>query len=127
MLSKKMAFSLMSLITILAIAFVAPSAMAQVKVTLSGMTSVSHGGTTADSDNTMVEIVIVTDKNTAMPVLETVGTVKATVTAVVFDKDSSVVDQTDTANAVTFAQSTDRASTGMRKHITMTVPIRVKR
>ena len=80
---------------------------------------------------TMVDIVIVTDKNTAMPVLETVGEgddmVKATVTAVVFDKDSSVVDQTDTANAVTFAQSTDRASTGMRKQITMRVPFHVKR
>ena len=71
MLSKKMAFSLMSLITILAIAFVAPSAMAQVKVTLSGMTSVSHGGTTQSPTATMVDIVIVTDKNTAMPVLVT--------------------------------------------------------
>ena len=120
MLSKKMAFSLMSLITILAIAFVAPSAMAQVKVTLSGMTSVSHGGTTDGLADTMVDIVIVTDLNTAMPVLVKVGDVEATVTAVVFDKDSSVVDQT--TDAVTFAQSTDRASTGMRKHITMTVP-----
>ena len=120
MLSKKMAFSLMSLITILAIAFVAPSAMAQVKVTLSGMTSVSHGGTTGSPTATMVDIVIVTDKNTAMPVLVAVGGVEPTVTAVVFDKDSSVVDQT--TNAVEFAQSTDRTSTGMRKHITMTVP-----
>ena len=69
MLSKKMTFSLMSLIIILAIAFVAPSAMAQVKVTLSGMTSVSHGGTTGTPDDTTVDIVIETDKNTAMPVL----------------------------------------------------------
>ena len=66
---------------------------------------------------TMVDIVIVTDKNTAMPVLTGDD---ATVTAVVFDKDSSVVDQT--TNAVTFAQTTGRTSTGMRKHITMTVP-----
>ena len=117
MLSKKMAFSLMSLITILAIAFVAPSAMAQVKVTLSGMTSVSHGGTTESPTDTMVDIVIVTDKNTAMPLLA--GT-DATVTAVVFDKDSSVVDQA--GNPVTFDQSTGRTSTGIRKHITMTVP-----
>ena len=120
MLSKKMTVSLMSLIIILAIAFVAPSAMAQVKVTLSGMTSVSHGGTTEALADTMVDIVIVTDKNTAMPLLAVTTPATATVTAVVFDKDSSVVDQTD--NAVTFAQSTDRASTGMRKHITMTVP-----
>ena len=127
MLSKKMAFSLMSLITILAIAFVAPSAMAQVKVTLSGMTSVSHGGITGELENTTVDIVIVTDKNTAMPVLMTAGEgddmVKATVTAVVFDKDSSVVEQTTTDTAVKFAQTTGRTSTGMRKHITMTVPI----
>ena len=69
----------------------------------------------------MVDIVIVTDKNTAMPSLAVTAPVTAfTVTAVVFDKDSSVVDQTP--NAVTFAQSTDRTSTGMRKHITMTVP-----
>ena len=68
----------------------------------------------------MVDIVIVTDKNTAMPLLAVTAPVTATVTAVVFDKDSSVVDQT--TNAVEFAQSTDRASTGMRKHITMTVP-----
>ena len=51
MLSKKMTFSLMSLIIILAIAFVAPSAMAQVKVTLSGMTSVSHGGPAASESD----------------------------------------------------------------------------
>ena len=105
----------------MAIAFVAPSAMAQVKVTLSGMTSVSHGGTTGSPTATMVDIVIVTDKNTAMPSLAVTAPVTAfTVTAVVFDKDSSVVDQTD--NPVAFAQSTDRTSTGMRKHITMTVP-----
>ena len=119
MLSKKMTFSLMSLIIILAIAFVAPSAMAQVKVTLSGMTSVSHGGTTTSPNPTTVDIVIVTDKNTAMPVLTGDD---ATVTAVVFDKDNNVVEQT-TNNAVGFAQSTDRTSAGTRKHITMTVPV----
>ena len=124
MLSKKMTFSLMSLIIILAIAFVAPSAMAQVKVTLSGMTSVSHGGTTEELTATMVDIVIVTDKNTAMPSLAVTTPATAfTVTAVVFDKDSSVVDQSETDTAVTFVQSTGRTSTGMRKHITMTVPI----
>ena len=45
MLSKKMTFSLMSLIIITVLAFVAPSAMAQVKVTPSGLTSVPHAGT----------------------------------------------------------------------------------
>ena len=41
MLSKKMTFSLMSLITIFALALVASPAMAQVKVTVTGKTSVN--------------------------------------------------------------------------------------
>ena len=77
MLSSKMTVSLMSLIIILALAFVAPSAMAQVEVTLSGKTSVPHGGTTASPDATTVDVVVATDKNVDTP----------TLTAMAFDKN----------------------------------------
>ena len=110
MLSNKMTFSLMSLIIITALAFVAPSAMAQVKVTVSGLTSVSHGGNAETPAATMVDIVVETDKNAAMPVL----------TAIVFDKDGNTVDQTD--NAVEFALNTGMENTAMKRYITMTVP-----
>ena len=110
MLSSKMTVSLMSLIIILALAFVAPSAMAQVKVTLSGLTSVQHGGTAASLEDTTVDIVVETDKDAAM----------ATLTAVVFDKDGNIVDQT--TNAVAFALNAAMDNTAMKRYITMTVP-----
>ena len=123
MLSNKMTVSLMSLIIILALAFVAPSAMAQVEVTLSGKTSVPHGGTTASPADTTVDFVIATDKNTAMPDLAPAADDDPGVRAVVFDKNGSVVDQG--TNAVTFAQNANMASTGMRKYITATVPFQL--
>ena len=62
MLSKKMTFSLMSLITILALAFVAPSAMAQdfdatfsaMDVSFAGDTQLQAGGAGADAGTIMV-------------------------------------------------------------------------
>ena len=115
MLSKKMTFSLMSLIIITALAFVAPSAMAQVKVTPSGMTSVSHGGTAASPSDTTVDIVIETDKNVAMP----------TLTAIVFDKDGNIVADDSVppvAIVPTFALNDDMENTAKKRYITMTVP-----
>ena len=120
MLSNKWTFSLKVLVLLLMVGFVAPAAMAQVKVTLSGKTSVSHSGTASTPTDTMVDIVVNTDKNTEKP----------TLTAVVFDKNNQIVDQT--ANPVTFDDDNgngtvdpgdvDARNTGARKYITMTVP-----
>ena len=110
MLSKKMTVSLMSLITIIALAFVTTSAFAQVKVTLSGRTSAPHGGTAASPTATTVDVVIETDKNANMPTLE----------AVVFDKDGNTVDQA--TNAVTFVLNAAMENTAKKRYITVTVP-----
>ena len=114
MLSKKMTVSLTSLIIIFALAFVAPTAMAQVKVTVSGLTSVQHGGTATTPADTMVDIVIETDKGADKPAL----------TAVVFDKNGELVDQT--TNAVAFddtdAGGEDARNTSKKRYITMNVP-----
>ena len=113
MLSKKMTFSLMSLIIIAAFAFVAPSAMAQVEVTPSGLTSVPHGGTADSPADTTVDIVIETDKNAAMP----------TLMAVVFDKDGLVImDSSAEPIAPTFALNEAMDNTAKKRYITMTVP-----
>ena len=75
MLSKKMTFSLMSLITLLAFAFVVPSAVAQkeFKVTVEGRTAVSQ----ADSlKKTVITLKVTTDQPVAdpMPTYQTFGT-----------------------------------------------------
>ena len=113
MLSKNMTVSLMSLITIFALVFVAPSAMAaKVKVTVTGSTSVAHGGTTATpSDNTMVEMVIETDKNVNAPTL----VVNA------FDKNGFAVTGL-TAPAAADNVATGKINTGTKKYFTVTVP-----
>ena len=112
MLSKKMAFSLMSLITIFALALVASPAMAQVKVTVTGKTSVN-----VTDDGTTVDIVIETDKNVGAP----------TLLASVFTKNGVLLvtpggDDDPDVSVATFGPTTDKASTGMRQYITMTVP-----
>ena len=119
MLSKKMTFSLMSLIIITALAFVAPSAMAQVVVTPSGLTSVPHGGDADSPEATTVEIVIETDKNADAP----------TLTANVFTKDGVELVDTSGDDPVSVAAFTpnagtdeDKMDTGTKKYITMTVP-----
>ena len=74
MLSKKMTFSLMSLITLLAFAFVVPSAVAQkeFKVTVEGRTAVSQVGTEA----TVITLKVTTDQPVPDPTLtaQTFGT-----------------------------------------------------
>ena len=110
MLSKKMTVSLMSLIIITALAFVTTSAFAQVAVTLSGRTSVPHGGDAEAPAATTVDVVIETDKAAAIP----------TLTAVVFDKDGNIVDQA--TNPVTFELNADMDNTAKKRYITMTVP-----
>ena len=74
MLSNKWTFSLKVLVLLLMIGFVAPAAMAQVKVTVTGMTSVQRSVADRDADplvsvDTDVQIIIETDKNTAVPTL----------------------------------------------------------
>ena len=116
MLSKKMTFSLMSLIIITALAFVAPSAMAQVKVTVSGLTSVPHAGTADQPADTTVDIVVETDKAAAMP----------TLTAAAFNKDGLRVDldeETMPESLITFALNADMENTAKKQYITMTVPL----
>ena len=114
MLSKKMAFSLMSLITIFALALVASPAMAQVKVTVTGRTSVN----VSDNGNgTTVDIVIETDKNVGAP----------TLLASVFTKNGVLLvtpgdGEDPDVSVATFDPTTGKASTGMRQYITMTVP-----
>ena len=73
MLSKKMTFSLMSLITLLAFAFVAPSAMAAaVGVTIEGRTAVSHAvgtdGTTPAE--TTIALKVTTDQPVAIVLVD---------------------------------------------------------
>ena len=74
MLSKKMTFSLMSLITLLAFAFVVPSAVAQkeFKVTVEGRTAVSQAAT----GDTKVTLKVTTDQPVAdpTPTAKTFGT-----------------------------------------------------
>ena len=75
MLSKKMTFSLMSLITLLAFAFVVSSAMAAdpVVVTIEGRTAVSHAvgtdGTTPAV--TMIPLKVTTDQPVAIGSIDT--------------------------------------------------------
>ena len=118
MLSKKMTVSLMSLITILGLAFVAPSAMAQVKVTVTGLTSVPHGGTTETVEATTVDIVIETDKATA-------ALAASDFKPIAFDQDNNVlyVDATvdEPVSVASVALNTAMTNTGMKKYYTLTV------
>ena len=127
MLSKKMTFSLMSLIIITAFAFVAPSAMAQVKVTPSGLTSVPHGDDDGTATATMVEIVIETDKNTDAPTLTanvfTKDGVKLVTEGANTDPDVSVATFAQTTEGGNGTQADDKTDTGTKKYITMTVPV----
>ena len=105
MLSKKMTFSLMSLIIITALAFVAPSAMAQVKVTVSGLTSVQR----ADAGDTTIEMVVETDKNATLDL--TMFAVK------VFDKNSLDITPETAPTVVQATQTDDKTDTGMKKYL----------
>ena len=117
MLSKKMAFSLTSLITIFALAFIVSPVMAQVKVEVMGPTAVHHAGTVATPADTVVNITIKTDKSVATP---TIGTAPATDIAIAtFDKDGTA---TDTANVATIAATAGATNTGMMHYFTVTVP-----
>ena len=114
MLSKKMTFSLMSLIIITALAFVAPSAMAQVKVTPSGLTSVPHGDADGAAAPTTVEIVIETDKNATLDL--------AMFTVKVFDKNSIDITPDPAPAFVQVEQTVDKTDTGMKKYIMTSIP-----
>ena len=116
MLSKKMAFSLTSLITIFALAFVVSPAMAQVKVEIMGPTAVGHGGTVGTPADTTVNITIKTDKSVG-PLLLTgeTGNVLAIAT---FNKDGTA----EATNPANIAATTGTTNTGMMHYFTITVP-----
>ena len=95
MLSKKMTFSLMSLITLLAFAFVVPSAVAQkeFKVTVEGRTAVSQAAT----GDTVVTLKVTTDQPVAnpMPTAKTFGTDGLEILAA--DYDVAIAEDTEYA------------------------------
>ena len=107
MLSKKMAFSLMSLITLLSLAFVVPSAMAAdpFKVTVEGRTAVNHevNDQSAAAD-TAVNLKITTDQPVAIALDDTTPqtTNPLGLTIATFGKDGLAV-----ATPATVALDTD--------------------
>ena len=115
MLSKKMAFSLMSLITIFALAFVAPSAMAQDEfaVTFAPADAAVFSSETVD---TVIKLKV----TTAQPVSNVAGvSTLGLMTEPVLDKDGLVVSYTPV-----FAPDTDFTGqqTATVRYLTISLP-----
>ena len=118
MLSNKWTFSLKVLVLLLMIGFVAPAAMAQVKVTVTGMTSVQRSVADRDADplvsvDTDVQIIIETDKNTAVP----------TLTARLYNRNGLEVVTDPVTDYFPDAAQDASMNTGMKKYITARVPL----
>ena len=95
MLSKKMAFSLMSLITLLALAFAVPSAMAAAfEVKIAGPTTANYVGTDGTDD-----IPVMLKVSSGQPIADLVATATPattdTITVYAFDEDGFLIDLAD--------------------------------
>ena len=119
MLSKKMAFSLTSLIIIFALAFAVPSVMAQVSVEVMGLTTVNHAGTAASPADTTITLTVKTDKNVASP---TVGSTGDPPPATELLINTFTKGGTAASTQATVAATTGATNTGMMHYYTVTVP-----
>ena len=103
MLSKKMAFSLMSLITLLAFAFAAPSVMAAAfEIKIAGPTAVNYAVADGIIDNDG-PVMVMLKVSSGQPIADLVGdpavdppAMTDTITVYVFDKDGFLIDLADT-------------------------------